>query len=76
MDTAILIEFLSYLSDDTLARVERAAADEALQPDVTTEQKVRGYTVMYAVRRVYGDRDLAERQVIAVWASADGEVVE
>ncbi len=54
-------EFLSHLSDDTLQRVERAAADETLVPDVTPEQRDRGYSVMYAIRRVYDARDQADQ---------------
>ena len=54
-------EFFSHLSDDTLSRVERAAANETIPADATPEQRDRGYTVMYAIRRVYDDRDQAER---------------
>ena len=61
MNITQMREFLSYLSDDTLQRVERAAADETLVPDVTPEQRDRGYCVMYAIRRIYDDRDQAER---------------
>ena len=61
MNITRMREFLSYLSDDTLQRVERAAADETLVPDVTPEQRDRGYLVMYAIRRIYDARDQAER---------------
>jgi hypothetical protein len=39
MNITQMREFLSYLSDDTLQRVERAAADETLVPNVTPEQR-------------------------------------
>ena len=69
MNITQMREFLSYLSDDTLQRVERAAADETLVPDVTPEQRDRGYSVMYAIRRVYDARDQAERfnQLESYW---------
>ena len=54
-------EFLSHLSDDTLQHVEAAAARETIAFGVTPEQRDRGHRVMYAIRRVYYDRDLAER---------------
>lgn len=54
-------EFLSHLSDDTLSRVERAAANETIPANATPEQRDRGYSVMYAIRRVYHDRDMAEQ---------------
>ena len=54
-------EFLSHLSDDTLQRVERAAGKETLAPNATPEQRDLGYSVMYAIRRVYDDRDRDER---------------
>ena len=61
MNITQMREFLSHLSDDTLQRVERAAADETLVPDVTPEQRDRGYRVMYAIRLIYDARDQAER---------------
>ncbi len=61
MNITQLREFLSHLSDDTLNRVERAAANETLVPDVLPEERDRGNRVMYAVRCVCYDRDLTER---------------
>ena len=61
MNLTQMREFLSHLSDDTLQRVERAAGSETLVPGATPEQRDRGYMVMYAIRRVYDDRDQAER---------------
>ena len=57
-------EFLSHLSDDTLQRVERAAGQETLAPNATPEQRDRGYSVMYAIHRVYDARDQAERSAL------------
>jgi hypothetical protein len=69
MNITQMREFLSHLSDDTLQRVERAADRETLASDVTPEQRDRGYSVMYAIRRVYDERDQAERfnQLESYW---------
>lgn len=56
-----LREFSSHLSDDTLQHIESAAARETIVSGVTPAQRDRGYSVMYAIRCVYFDRDLAER---------------
>lgn len=61
MNITQLREFLAYLSDDTLQHVEAAASRETISFGVTPEQRDRGHRVMYAIRRVYYDRDLAER---------------
>lgn len=63
MTLAQMREFLSHLSDDTLRRVEAAAAKETVGPNVTPDQLDRGYRVIYAIGRVYNDRDRAERRL-------------
>ena len=62
-------EFLSHLSDDTLQRVERAAGKETIPANATPEQRDRGYSVMYAIRRVYDARDQADQadQAYCYW---------
>ncbi len=63
MTLAQMREFLSHLSDDTLRRVEAVASRETLAFGVTPAQRDQGYEVMYAVHRVYIDRDRAERSI-------------
>ena len=61
MNITQMREFLSHLSDDTLQHVEAAASRDSATFGVTSEQRDQAYSVMYAIRRVYDDRDAAER---------------
>lgn len=56
---AEVCEFLVYLSDETLARVEAAASQEIERPGATAEEIENGRVVVDAVRRVYDGREPA-----------------